>query len=130
MIKPARNALDVNLFVGDIEASLHFYRDLLGLTYVRELTVKFGTMHVLQFGESLFRLFVADPTPPKGPVGLSSQIGYRCVVFPVQNLSEICSKLQAEGVEFVEPETEILPGVYMAMVRDPDGNTLEFLQRS
>ncbi|MCK4791857.1 MAG: VOC family protein [Desulfobacteraceae bacterium] len=130
MMKPARNALDVNIFVTDIKASLNFYQNLLGLTYVREVTVKFGTMHVLQFGESLLRLFVAKPTPPKGPAGLSSQTGYRCVVFPVQNISEICSKLQAEDVHFIEQETEILPGIHMAMVKDPDGNAVEFLQRS
>jgi catechol 2,3-dioxygenase-like lactoylglutathione lyase family enzyme len=68
MIKPAGNALDVNLFVNDAGASLHFYQDLLGLKYVREVTVKFGTMHVLKFGESFLRLFVANSTPPKGPV--------------------------------------------------------------
>lgn len=129
MMKPAREALDVNVFVSDITASLHFYQKLLGLEFVRKLRVKFGTMHVFQFGNSFFRLFEAEPTPPKGSVGLSSQTGYRAVVFPVRNLTEICSKLRAEAIEFTEPETEILPGIRMAMVKDPDGNIVEFMQR-
>ena len=129
MMKPAKDALDVNVYVSDVKASLNFYQNLLGLEFVRKVPVKIGTLHVLQFGNSYFRLVEAKTIPPRGPIGLASQLGYRCVVFEVQNLSEICSKLQTQGVEFTEPETEVLPGIHMAMIKDPDGNIVEFMER-
>jgi catechol 2,3-dioxygenase-like lactoylglutathione lyase family enzyme len=33
-------------------------------------------------------------------------------------------------IEFTLPETEIRPGVRIAMVKDPDGNIVEFVERS
>ena len=32
-MKPAKESLGVGVLVGDIEASLHFYQDLLGLEF-------------------------------------------------------------------------------------------------
>jgi catechol 2,3-dioxygenase-like lactoylglutathione lyase family enzyme len=51
------------------------------------------------------------------------------VTFPVTNISEICETLKEKGVKFTIPETELMPGVRIAMVQDPDGNTVEFVQR-
>ena len=71
-----------------------------------------------------------DPNeiPPKGPTGLLEQLGFRYVTFPVKNISEICELLKEKGVTFNVPETELRPGVRIAMVEDPDGNTVEFVQ--
>jgi catechol 2,3-dioxygenase-like lactoylglutathione lyase family enzyme len=72
-----------------------------------------------------------DPktVPPKGPTGLDKQLGFRYVTFPVTNIAEICEALKDKGVAFAIPETELMPGVRIAMVEDPDGNIVEFVQR-
>jgi catechol 2,3-dioxygenase-like lactoylglutathione lyase family enzyme len=130
MMQLAKDSLDLGILVSDIEASLHFYRELLGLKFIEKIPVWFGTMHRLRFGSSDFKLI--DPTvrPPKGPVGLEGQLGFRYVTFVIKNLSNLCRELQSKGIEFEVPEKEIRPGSRIAMVRDPDGNIVEFVERS
>ena len=40
------------------------------------------------------------------------------------------SQLEAKGIRATVPVTEFRPGVTIAMVADPDGNTVEFLQNT
>ena len=130
MIKPAKDSLDLGILVSDIDASLNFYQNILGLEFVGETPLWFGTMHRLRFGSSDFKLVEPHVVPPKGAIGLEGQLGYRYVTFVVQNLSELCSKLLSEGIEFTVPEKEFRPGVRIAMVKDPDGNIVEFVERA
>jgi catechol 2,3-dioxygenase-like lactoylglutathione lyase family enzyme len=47
----------------------------------------------------------------------------------VSNLDAVCQHLEAQKVEFTRRKTEIRPGTTIAMVKDPDGNIVEFVQR-
>lgn len=126
----AKDSLDVGILVSDIQTSLAFYKDTLGLSFVEEIPLWFGTMYRLRFGTSDFKLIQPKEVPPRGPVGLETQLGFRYVTFLVKNLSEICDKLQAKGISFYVSPREIRPGVRIAMVKDPDENIVEFVQRS
>jgi catechol 2,3-dioxygenase-like lactoylglutathione lyase family enzyme len=130
MMKPAKDSLDLGILVSDIKASLEFYRDILGLEYVGEAPVWFGIMHRLRFGSSDFKVIQPNTIPPKGSIGLESQLGFRYVTFVIQGLTELCKELQGKGIEFFLPEKEMRPGVRIAMVKDPDGNVVEFVERS
>ncbi|MGZ3649145.1 MAG: VOC family protein, partial [Syntrophales bacterium] len=63
-------------------------------------------------------------------IGLENQLGFRYVTFVIKNISQVCSELKNKGIEFTLPETEIRPGMRIAMVKDPDGNIVEFVERS
>jgi catechol 2,3-dioxygenase-like lactoylglutathione lyase family enzyme len=128
MMKPAKNSLDIGVIVSDIKASLNFYQNILGLEFVGITPLWFGTMHRLRFGTSDFKLIAPHVLPPRGAVGLENQLGFRYVTFVVENLSELCADLQKIGIEFTVPEKEIRPGVRIAMVKDPDGNIVEFVK--
>ena len=130
MIKAAKDSLDLGIVVSDIKASLNFYQNILGLEFVGITPVWFGTMHRLRFGTSDFKLIEPKTVPPKGTIGLETQLGFRYVTFLVKNLSELCTDLKGKGFEFALPEREIRPGVRIAMVKDPDGNIVEFVERS
>lgn len=130
MMKPAKESLDVGVFVGDIKASLHFYQNLLGLEFIEEASLFLGTMHRLRFGTSDFKLIDPTTIPPKGAVGLEKQLGFRYVTFVVTNLTDLCGELEEKGVEFTLKETEIRPGLRIAMCKDPDENIVEFVERS
>jgi catechol 2,3-dioxygenase-like lactoylglutathione lyase family enzyme len=130
MMKPGKDSLDLGIVVSDIKASLNFYQNLLGLEFVGITPVWFGTMHRLRFGTSDFKLIEPQKVPSKGAIGLESQVGFRYVTFQVKNLSELCSELKSRGIEFALPERETRPGVRIAMVKDPDGNIVEFVERS
>ncbi|MBU4567059.1 MAG: VOC family protein [Desulfarculus sp.] len=128
MLKPAKDSLDLGVVVSDIEASLAFYRDTLGLSYVGSNAVGFGTLHRLRYGTSDFKLIDPANPVPAGPKGLMASLGLRYVTFVVTNLEEVCQKLAAMGVFFEREMVEIRPGVTIAMVHDPDGNVVEFVQ--
>ena len=130
MIVPAKDSLDLGIIVSDIKASLNFYQNILGLEFVGITPVWFGTMHRLRFGTSDFKLIEPKTVPPQGIIGLENQLGFRYVTFVIKNISQVCSLLKIKGIEFTLPETEIRPGVRIAMVKDPDGNIVEFVERS
>ncbi len=129
MMKRGKDSLDLGILVSDIQASLRFYRDILGLEFVGETPVWFGTMHRLRFGRSDFKVIQPNRVPPKGPMGLETQLGFRYVTFVLENLTEFCAELKGKGVEFFLQEKEVRPGVRIAMVKDPDGNIVEFVQQ-
>ena len=130
MMKPAKDSLDLGIVVGDIKASLNFYQHILGMEFVGITPVWFGTMHRLRYGSSDFKLIEPKAVPPKGIVGLEKQLGFRYVTFVIKNLSELCKELKSKGIEFAVTEKEARPGVRIAMVKDPDGNIVEFVERS
>jgi catechol 2,3-dioxygenase-like lactoylglutathione lyase family enzyme len=130
MMKPAKNSLDLGVIVSDIKASLNFYQNILGLEFVGTVPLWFGTMHRLRFGTSDFKLIEPSKVPPPGVLGLEKQLGFRYVTFVIENLSGFCAELRNAGIEFTVPEKELRPGVRIAMVKDPDGNIVEFVERS
>ncbi len=125
----AKDSIDLGIIVGDIKASLHFYQTILGLKFIESIPVPFGTLHRLRFGSSDVKLVEPKKAPPKGAIGLDSQIGFRYLTFVIKNLSGLCADLKEAGIEFVIPENEFRPGVWIALVKDPDGNIVEFLEK-
>jgi len=130
MIELAKDSLDLGIVVGEINTSLNFYQNILGLRFVDEMPVPSGKMHRLRVGSSDLKLIDLRTQPPKGPVGLESQLGFRYITFVIKNLSKLCIELRNKGIEFVMTEIEVRPGVHIAMIKDPDGNIVEFVERS
>jgi catechol 2,3-dioxygenase-like lactoylglutathione lyase family enzyme len=129
LLRPAKDSLDVLIFVSDIGKSLAFYRDTLGLEKTEEVQTPFGTVHRLRYGTSFVKLMDPVQVPPAGPIGLDKQLGTRCLSFVVHGLSGVCRVLANSGVEFTMPETQLLPDLRSAMVKDPDGNIIELVER-
>lgn len=128
LLKPAKDSLDVCIVVGNIEKTLDFYQRMLGLEKANEVETPFGTVHRLRFGTSIIKVMDPRQPPPKGPVGLEKQVGIRFLSFVIHNLTAVCSELAERGVRFTMPATEVLPGLRVAMVTDPDDNIVEFVE--
>jgi catechol 2,3-dioxygenase-like lactoylglutathione lyase family enzyme len=126
---PARAAVDIGIIVADIDRSLDFYVGLLGLEKLEEVSLPFGQMHRLRFGNSFVKLVDAKDRQPNGVAGMLGATGLRYLTFPVSNIDAACDVLMAAGVTFDWPKAELMPGVSVAMFRDPDGNTIELVQR-
>jgi len=67
--------------------------------------------------------------PRRRGVGIDQQLGFRYLTFVVTNLDEVIQRLEAAHVAFPRPKTTIRPGTTIAMVKDPDGNIVEFVER-
>lgn len=128
-LNPAKDCVDFGIVVSNISKSLDFYQGLLGLEKTEELPTPFGTLHRLHFGKSDIKLIDPKEVPPAGVIGLEKQLGIRYMTFVINDISTICAELKDKGVEFTIPETEFRPGVRIAMVKDPDGNIVELVQR-
>jgi len=129
-MKLGKNCIDVGIVVSDIKQSLAFYEDLLGLEKIGEMPLWFGTMHRMGFGDSFVKLIDPKEVPPAGPKGLQQGLGFRYLTFQVSNIDEICADCVKAGVTFEIEKQELMPGVTIAMVHDPDGNVVEFVQRA
>jgi catechol 2,3-dioxygenase-like lactoylglutathione lyase family enzyme len=125
-----KNAIDLGIVTANGDAMLAFYRDVIGLKVQGQMAMPGGgTMHRLLCGDSLIKLVVAPSVPaPAVPGGIGGGAGYRYWTLTVDNLSEMVKTCGDAGVPVVWPEREIRPGVRIAMVSDPDGNWVEFLQ--
>lgn len=130
LMKPVKENIDLGIVTNDPERALTFYRDLLGLEKTEEITMGLGTLHRLKYGNSDVKLLVPKKPVGDSPTGLQAQQGFRYFTMVIANLSEVVQKLKDANVPFEIPETEIRPGTRIAMVRDPDGNVLEFVERS
>jgi catechol 2,3-dioxygenase-like lactoylglutathione lyase family enzyme len=122
--------VDVGVVVSDGAAALAFYRDVLGLTHVGDNPVPgLGTMHRLMAGESMIKLVVPEtPVAPAAPGGISGGGGFRYITFSVDDLDGLVESCRAASVPIAREPVAMAPGVRIALVEDPDGNTVEFLE--
>lgn len=132
-MKLQKNAIDLGIIAQDIEAMLTFYRDVVGLEF--ETAIPFpggGTMHRFKAGDSIVKVIELEPEPeahaPAG--GIRGATGYRYWTLHVENLEECVERVGAAGYRIMVPAREIRPGVSIAIVADPDGNWVEFLENS
>lgn len=128
-MKPGKACIDIGIVVADIDKSLAFYGGLLGLEKIGEMPLPFGTMHRMGFGDSFVKLIDPKKVPPAGAQGLARALGFRYLTFQISNIDEICAACASAGVPFEIEKQELMPGVTIAMVHDPDGNVVEFVQR-
>ncbi len=111
--------------VRDLDESLLFYRDLLGLEEVRRMDNDKGKYTLV---------FLAPPGQPETPVELTynwdSEERYAGgrnfghLAYSVDDIYATCERLQQEGVTINRPPRD----GHMAFVRSPDGISIEILQ--
>ncbi len=132
-VQLTKNSIDLGIITLDPEASLKFYRDTLGFSYEGKWDMPGGdTMHRLLCGESMIKLVHPKKTPPAEapPGGIPGATGYRYWTISISNITEVLKACQDGGYKIVFPETQIAPGAKIAIVEDPDGNWVEFLNIS
>ena len=132
--------------VSDMDRSLLFYRDLLGMTleadrelqapHISRITGFPGTrMRVANLRVAGLMLELIQYREPAGerPPLRTCNVGNAHIAFDVEDLPKLCRELSARGVQFRSEPVEIpsgpLKGGYVVYFSDPDGITLEFIQR-
>lgn len=135
------------LTVRDLERSLGFYRDLLGMRVLFEQEKKGGYLaaivgyedaHVrmahLAFpgGGHRVEVFQYLEPAPRGEAGEPRDVGISHVCLAVDDLGALHRRLREAGVEFysdpVRVDTGANAGGSGVYLRDPDGITLELFQ--
>lgn len=130
-VRLSRPALDLGVVTADGGPMLAFYRDLLGFESEGETPFPgLGRVLRLRCGESRVKLLVLE-RPPRAEApggGFSAATGYRYCTLHVANLDEIVRACRdADHAVPVAPR-QLRPGVRVAMLEDPDGNTVELME--
>ncbi len=130
----ARIAVDVGVVVADMEQSLGFYRDLMGLPVVAEVNTSLigkGRMVQLRHGASLIKLVEMEEAPAgRSETGIATTFGYRYITLLVTDIEAVVAKIEQGEVPITLPVTELGNGAVIVMVEDPDGNIVEFVQEA
>jgi catechol 2,3-dioxygenase-like lactoylglutathione lyase family enzyme len=130
-LEASKAGLDVGIVALDFEPMRAFYVDVLGLEYVEQLTIPWGTMHRLRFGASWLKL--VEPTTRPEPIvhrGIDAATGIRYITFEIANIEEVWARAIAADTEvFHDLGPFGKSGVTMGMLYDPDGNVVELLRR-
>jgi catechol 2,3-dioxygenase-like lactoylglutathione lyase family enzyme len=125
-----KDSIDLGIVAKDGPALVAFYRDVLGFEDQGEMPMPGGSMHRLAAGTSVIKIVCPRNTPAAAspPGGIQGATGYRYWTITVSNLAEIVAACEAANHKVVVPITELRPGITIAIVEDPDGNWVEFLE--
>jgi len=126
----AKDSIDLGIVTTDAAALVTFYQDVLGFKFHSKGERPGTTTYRLLCGTSMIKILQHDKEPATKAAGggLQGGTGYRYWTITVNNLDEIISACEEGGYKVAVPALEIQAGVRIAMVEDPDGNWVEFLQ--
>ena len=111
--------------VADLEKSLHFYRDLLGLRELRRIENEAGRFTLVFLaapGDDAAQVELTYNWDPED-YGIGRAFGH--LAYEVEDIYAACDRLQAGGVTINRPPRD----GRMAFVRSPDNISVELLQK-
>jgi catechol 2,3-dioxygenase-like lactoylglutathione lyase family enzyme len=138
----------VGITVKDLDASIRFYHDVLGLEFSNEPSPWFDGEGLgkavgvpgaalrqvsLVLGDSTFELleYKSPPSETAGPLG-SNNLGASHVAFVVDDIEAKKAELEAKGIEFYSEvnavDEGVLAGWRWVYFEDPDGYPLELVE--
>ncbi len=120
----------VNLYTGDIEAGLHFYRDLLGFTETFR-TPKDGVPEHVELRLNGFTVGLGTVEAARRVHGVEAAPGSPAMVLVVwaEDADSAYTALVAAGVPVVQPPHDSGNNNRSFLVRDPDGNLVELVAK-
>ena len=110
--------------VADLEKSLVFYRDALGLEVLRSKEVPSGCFTLVFLAAPGDSQAQVEITYNWDPEELAGGRNFGHLAYAVDNIYATCERLQAHGVSILRPPRD----GYMAFVRSPDNISVELLQ--
>jgi len=111
--------------VSDLETSLDFYCNILGLIEVRRKNVEAGRFTLVFLaapGQEDVQIELTHNWDPE-PYDEGRNFGH--LAYEVDNIYETCQKLMDQGVTINRPPRD----GYMAFIRSPDNISIELLQK-
>jgi lactoylglutathione lyase len=120
----------VNLYTRDIEAGLHFYRDLLGFAETFR-TPAAGVPEHVEFQLNGFTVGLGTVEAARRVHGVEAVPGSPAMVLVVwaDDVDSECERLAAAGVPVLQPPHDTVNNNRNALLRDPDGNLVEIVAK-
>lgn len=145
-----RGVHHTGIIVRDLDKSIYFYHDLLGLEFDREpspwfagdeLAVGVGVPGAslrqvcLRAGDDILELIeYGNPAASNGSPPPQNHLGAMHVGLRVDNIAAVKDELEAKGVQFLSEvnivDEGVLAGWRWVYLHDPDGITLELVEEA
>ena len=129
--------------VRDIERSIEFYRDVVGLEVSRtleregsaisqvlgyEATHIKGALLSVADGHFLELIQYVHPEGEERPTEERNTLGATHLAFNVEGIDETFARLVERGARRLNPPAEVAPGRRVCYMQDPDGNWIELIE--
>jgi lactoylglutathione lyase len=116
----------------DLEKSLAFYRDQLGMQQISRLDIEAGRFSIVFLSYGGFENGAIELTHNWDTTDRYTHgTGFGHIAIGVPDIYGTCERLKAAGVPItVEPKILVPGGPALAFVKDPDGYSIELIQTS
>ncbi|MFC4000135.1 VOC family protein [Prauserella oleivorans] len=128
LVKPT---IDIGIVTTNQDALVEFYGKVVGFPALDDVPMDGFLVKRFQVGDCVLKIVAFEQEPPRRavPGALGDSTGLRYWTVSVSNLDDVLARVQDAGQEVVDGPTEVRPGVSIALVTDPDGNLVEFVNR-
>ena len=129
--------------VADLERSLAFYRDVVGMKITRTVDrsgppiaqiVGYEATHLIGVhmssgtGPTLERIQYLSPRSSRQVTSERNALGASHIAFEVDDIHAAYETLKANGAQIMNPPAELEPGRSGCYIQDPDGNWIELVE--
>lgn len=123
--------LDLGIVTDNGDSMSHFYGTILGFPEIQELPLPgIGRLKKYAVGESIIKIMILNESPKiaANKAGIRGAIGYRYCAVHVNNLDDIIRTCKLAGCQISSDIQVLRPGCRIAIVEDPDDNSVEFFE--
>ncbi len=125
----AKKLLHTRYRVNDLERTVKFYREILGLEEIKRHKSPRGSELVFLKTPGSEELIEITYFPGSGPVQVQADLTH--LAFEVESLDEFGKHLAAHGLKYSDgPTTSSSTGTVFAFIDAPEGYEIELIQRA
>ena len=122
-----KKLLHTRMRVSDMDQTIAFYHDVLGLEVLERKTSPRGSHLAFLRVPNSDELIELCSFPPSGPVKVQEDLVH--LAFQVENLEETITALNEQGVKITDGPTATSSGSRFIFIDAPDGYEVELIER-
>ncbi len=122
-----KKLLHTRMRVSDMDQTINFYTDVLGLEVMERKTSPRGSHLAFLKVPNSEELIELCSFPPSGPVKVQEDLVH--LAFEVENLDRTIEALIAKGVKITDGPTRTSSGSRFIFIDAPDGYEVELIER-
>jgi lactoylglutathione lyase len=121
-----KKLLHTRMRVSDMDRTIAFYRDVLGLEVLERHTSPRGSHLAFLAVPNSEELIELCSFPPSGPVKVQEDLVH--LAFEVEDLDDTIAQLTAKGVKITDGPTRSSSGSRFLFIDAPDGYEIELIE--
>jgi catechol 2,3-dioxygenase-like lactoylglutathione lyase family enzyme len=117
----------IGIKTSDVDKSLRFYTDILGLERQEELEIMGKRFYFV--GNDTVSIEIEAGNPGDTQIDPRAQTGLYHLAFTVDDVASLVDRLKSEGIPIALEPVSTRPDRLVAFVEDPDGAFIQLIQK-